>query len=96
MHLLQNISSAPRCAFKANASSPLTEIQFVSGEPHNVRAEVEKSDITVCVGTAWMGMWRGVQGISKASEKHTSPSKILIQQPKTSGIWSSVVSPKVL
>lgn len=86
MHLLQNVSSAPRCVFKANSSSPLTEIPFISGGPPDVRAEVEKSDITVCVGSSMNG---DVEGISKTSEKHTSHSKILVQQPKTSSIWSS-------
>lgn len=60
MHLLQNVSSAPRWAFKANSSSPLTEIQFISGEPNNVRAEVENSDITVFVGSS---MQEGVEGV---------------------------------
>lgn len=64
VHLLQNVSSAPGCAFKANSSSPLTEIQFISGEPPSARAEVEKSDITVCGqqhGWGCGGMCRGFQ-----------------------------------
>lgn len=62
MHLLQNVRSAPRCAVKANSSSPLNEIQFIYGEPPSVGAEMEKSDLTVCVGSSMEGDVEGCAG----------------------------------
>lgn len=60
---------------------------------HPMREQRWKNLTSLCVwAAAWMGMWRGMRGISKKSEKHTPHSKILMQQPKTSDIWSSVLS----
>lgn len=84
MHLLQNLSSPPRCAFKANSSSPL-EIQFIPGEPSNVRAEMEKSDITLCVGSSMDGNVEECAGDFKDIKKtHFSQQD---PRPATQNFW---------
>lgn len=82
MHLLQNVSSGLGCAFKANSSSPLTEIQFISGEPPNVRADVEKSDIIVCVGSSTDGDVEGCAADFKDIWKTILTARALSSNPK--------------
>lgn len=88
MHLLQSVSSALRCASK---QIPHPHSLRFSSNLGATRWESKGGKIWHhCVwAAAWMEMWRGVQGISKTSQKHTAHSKILIQQPKACNVWSS-------